>query len=380
MEPRSRGVAAALLLLSCLGAATCLGTADAQGAQLTASWIDNSNGGATTRLERRLQAATTYVAIADVPSGVSDYVDRTVSPGTTYCYRALAFDANGVSPYSDEACATSNPDGQVLAVTVSKAGDGAGTVTSAPAGISCGSVCADTYPAGASVTLTATAAAGSVFAGWSGACAGVAPCILAGNAPVTAIATFAVVSTAFVDVTPAHPFAPWIDAVTRAGIAAGCSSAPPQFCPDHPITRSEMAVLLLRAIHGAAYQPPAADGVFADVPLTDPFARWIERLAEEGLTGGCATNPLQYCPAGAVTRGQMAVFLLRATHGAAYTPGAVSGRFADVPSGHPFATWIEQLAREGITTGCGLDAYCPDAPVTRGQMAVFLVRAFDLPI
>jgi hypothetical protein len=75
----------------------------------------------------------------------------------------------------------------------------------------------------------------------------------------------------------------------------------------------------------------------------------------------------------------MAVFLLRATHGAGYAPPAATGTmFADVPASHPFATWIEQLAREGITGGCGSGMYCPDATVTRGQMAVFLARAFDL--
>ncbi len=54
--------------------------------------------------------------------------------------------------------------------------------------------------------------------------------------------------------------------------------------------------------------------------------------------------------------------------------------FTDVPLTHPFATWIEQLAREGITGGCGGTTYCPDATVTRGQMAVFLVRTFNLPM
>jgi hypothetical protein len=54
--------------------------------------------------------------------------------------------------------------------------------------------------------------------------------------------------------------------------------------------------------------------------------------------------------------------------------------FTDVPGSQPLAKWIEQLAREGITGGCGGGMYWPDDPVTRGQMAVFLVRTFNLPM
>ena len=87
------------------------------------------------------------------------------------------------------------------------------------------------------------------------------------------------------------------------------------------------------------------------------------------------------CPASDVTRGEMAVFLLRGIHGAGFDPPPATGTvFADVPVNHPFAKWIERLAAEGITGGCGPTTYCPDAPVTRGQMAVFLVRTFNLPM
>jgi hypothetical protein len=75
----------------------------------------------------------------------------------------------------------------------------------------------------------------------------------------------------------------------------------------------------------------------------------------------------------------MAVFLLRSKHGAGYTPPSATGTlFADVPAGHAFASWIERLAAEGIAGGCGSGRYCPDANVAREQMAVFLVRAFNL--
>ena len=106
---------------------------------------------------------------------------------------------------------------------------------------------------------------------------------------------------------------------------------------------------------------------------------WIEALKNDGITSGCGGGA--YCPEGMVTRAQMAVFLLRAEHGAPYIPPAVGAGtgFGDVPTSHWAAAWIKQLAAEGITGGCGSGNYCPESPVTRAQMAVFLVRTFGLP-
>ena len=58
-----------------------------------------------------------------------------------------------------------------------------------------------------------------------------------------------------------------------------------------------------------------------------------------------------------------------------YVPTGCAGIFGDVPCSSPFASWIEQLAAQGITGGCGGGHYCPDSPVTREQMAVFLLKS-----
>jgi hypothetical protein len=208
---------------------------------------------------------------------------------------------------------------------------------------------------------------------------------LAGAATGLSAPSFlAVTSNTFVDVPLDDPFIRWVEALFRAGITAGCATTPPFYCPSDSVTRAEMAVFLVRGIHGAHFSPPAATGtVFTDVPASLLLARWIEQLAHDGITGGCSTAPPQYCPDDGVSRGAMAIFLLRARHGASYDPPAATGTmFVDVPASHPFAKWIEQLAREGVTGGCSTNpsAYCPDDPVTRAQMAVFLVRAFGLPM
>lgn len=75
-------------------------------------------------------------------------------------------------------------------LTVTKAGTGSGTVTSSPAGVSCGTDCSEAYASGTSVTLTAAAAAGSTFAGWSGACSGTGTCVATMSAARSVTATF----------------------------------------------------------------------------------------------------------------------------------------------------------------------------------------------
>jgi hypothetical protein len=70
--------------------------------------------------------------------------------------------------------------------------------------------------------------------------------------------------------------------------------------------------------------------------------------------------------------------LLKTEHGSSYTPPGCMGVFQDVPCPSQFANWIEQLAAENITGGCGGGDYCPTASANRGQMATFLVKTFNL--
>ena len=159
----------------------------------------------------------------------------------------------------------------------------------------------------------------------------------------------------------------------RGGVYRVTLPGPPRFfCPDSGVRRDQMSVFLLKTEHGAGFAPPECQGGFGDVACPSQFADWIEQLAAEGITAGCAGG--NYCPLSAVTRAQMAVFLLKTEHGAAYLPPPCSGVFPDVPCPSLFADWIEQLAAEGITGGCAGGGFCPDLPVTRAQMAVFLLK------
>jgi hypothetical protein len=183
--------------------------------------------------------------------------------------------------------------------------------------------------------------------------------------------------TQFEDVTLGHPFGPFIANLVRASVTAGCGTG--IYCPESAVTRAQMAVFLLRSNDGPTYVPPACvTPAFGDVPCTSPFAPWVNELGVRQITSGCGGG--NYCPNDAVTREQMAVFLLRTLEGPTYVPpDCTTATFNDVPCTSPFAKWIEELVERGITAGCGGGSYCPTAANTRGQMAVFLSVTFGLP-
>jgi hypothetical protein len=174
----------------------------------------------------------------------------------------------------------------------------------------------------------------------------------------------------------------FIERLYNAGITGGCATTPNLlYCPDETVTRAQMAVFLLKSMHGPAFAPPlVGDSTgFDDVDTGYWAAAWIKQLAAEGITGGCGVG--LYCPEAPVTRAQMAVFLLKAKNGSGYLPPAIGdgSGFTDVADDYWAAVWIKQLAADGITGGCGPGLYCPENSVTRAQMAVFIVKTFGLP-
>ena len=248
-----------------------------------------------------------------------------------------------------------------------------------------GSMSAQTASLPTALTSNAFTRPGYSFSGWNTVVDGSGTAYANGanydfTADLTLYAQWTL-SPTFMDV-PANYWAwQYIESLYSAGITGGCSTNPLNYCPTQAVTRAQMAVFLLRGIHGSAYTPPAVNGStgFSDVASDHWAAAWIKQLAAEGITGGCGAGI--YCPENTVTRDQMAVFLLKAEHGSAYVPPAVTDTgFTDVPADYWAAAWIKQLAAEAITGGCGGGNYCPANPVTRDQMAVFLQRTFNLPL
>ena len=117
---------------------------------------------------------------------------------------------------------------------------------------------------------------------------------------------------------------------------------------------------------------------FLDVPYNYFAWKFVESVKNAGVMDPC--SPGNFCPSGSVTRGSMAIFLLRAKEGASYVPPpCTTPTFADVPCSDPLAPWVEELVRRGVTAGCGGGNYCPGNVVNRNQMAVFLIKTFEGP-
>jgi hypothetical protein len=186
------------------------------------------------------------------------------------------------------------------------------------------------------------------------------------------------VGDSFTDVPPSNPFYRFVETILHRGITGGCTAT--AYCPTNSTTRAQMAVFVLVAKEGAGYTPPACTTpVFADVPASSPFCPFVEELARRGVVSGCGGG--NYCPNNPVTREQMAVFVLRTLDPALNPPAcAPPNLYNDVPETSAFCRWIEELTNRNVVTGCGGGNYCPTAPVTRGQMGVFLAAGFSLTL
>jgi hypothetical protein len=185
------------------------------------------------------------------------------------------------------------------------------------------------------------------------------------------------VGASFTDVATSSGFYRFIETLLHHGVTGGCGAN--EYCPATSTTRDQMAVFVLVAKEGTGYVPPACTTpIFADVPASSPFCRWIEELARRAVVSGCGGG--NYCPTSAVTREQMAVFVLRTLDPALSPPACTAPIYNDVPATSGFCRWIEELTRRGVVTGCGGGNYCPAAAVTREQMGVFISVTFGLTL
>ncbi len=189
----------------------------------------------------------------------------------------------------------------------------------------------------------------------------------------------------FADVPESATFFDAANLMFDAGVTNGCQAsndaATRLFCPNNNITRGEMAAFLVRSVTGtltpALYNPAP---YFTDVPTTNGFFPFIQKLEELGITNGCGAG--LFCPTETIPRWEMAIFMVRsrlALHGAPFTTAKIP-YFTDVPTnvegnGVPFP-FIQRAYEEHVTNGCGVNPliYCPDELVTRGQMASFIMR------
>ena len=168
-----------------------------------------------------------------------------------------------------------------------------------------------------------------------------------------------------------------IEIVAALGITAGCNPpAGDRFCPLETITRAQMMAFLARAL-GDPREPATVAGGFDDVPDGAWYSGYLNAMSERGVVEQYEDGTFR--PLDPVTRLDMAVFVTRALP--TVPPVAEpQGAFVDVPASADHAAAVEGILEAGVTRGCSRVplSYCPDSPVTRAEMASFLVRALQL--
>lgn len=178
------------------------------------------------------------------------------------------------------------------------------------------------------------------------------------------------------DVTSSDPFYLEISKVYARGISVGCGNG--NFCPNDPVTREQMSAFIMRA-KGEFNPPTPASQRFNDVKSQNVFYNFIDRLAVLQITLGCTPDHLLYCPSDPVKRDQMAAFILRGLGefnpptpaSQRFSDVPSSNLF------YNFIDRLAVLnITLGCTPDHVM--YCPGDSVTRAQMAAFLVRAFNL--
>ncbi len=116
---------------------------------------------------------------------------------------------------------------------------------------------------------------------------------------------------------------------------------------------------------------------FADVSPSHPYYQDIEILYANGLTGGCNTSPLKFCPDQIMNRAQAAVFILRGNFGNTYVPDPATHFFKDDWSKGTWAEpWAEAMRIKGLSAGCLASPlkYCPWDQIPREQAVIFALR------
>lgn len=206
----------------------------------------------------------------------------------------------------------------------------------------------------------------------------------------------------FEDVPPSTKYFGVANRLWERTITKGCLAEPHFFCGEAGVSRADMAVLVVRSLYSVVvpgnaegFTPPSTP-YFVDVPASHPKFRYIQQLKFLGITSGCTAT--LYCPDYLVTNSQVAVFSVRArqllssgyNYGYVYSLGTVNNAitcpdyysctpyYNDVtPASSPFFAWIQtakELSGPMIQPpNCSTGGFCPEAPITSGQIAIFLV-------
>lgn len=179
------------------------------------------------------------------------------------------------------------------------------------------------------------------------------------------------------DITPSHPLFRAIQLSLLRMQILPISEV--NFNPDQKITKTEVAIALMRAKYGPGYVPTSKTAIYTDVPSTLWSAPWINQLHIDGYSLSCEPN--KFCPDKTVTRADLAIMLGKAKYGPSI-PSVSQSVFMDLAISNPATPWAQKLYENNITSGCSAQPlnFCPATEVTRSQLAVFLASAYPQPV
>lgn len=384
--------------------------------QIDLSWsAATDNVGVTGyRLERCQGAGCTNFTQVATPAGTS-FSDTGLTAGTSYVYRVRAADAAGnLGSYSGSAGATTLAAPAVTGLSCAPATIAANQTTTctftlnrpAPAGgfvvsVTSGSpallsapataaaaagASSGTFTATASATATTTGVVLTVTGGGSVSATvtvSANPCVYSVTSGNRLIAVGGGSLVATVATSPgcawtATTDAPsWITLQTPSGNGNGVFTV----VLGVNLGRARMGTV---SVGGQSFKVMQAGSTtivpFNDVLPSNPFFDYVSLMASNNITAGCLANPPLYCPDDAVTRAQMAVFMVSGLNIAQGTPLTYTAApyFNDVSSASGFFPFVQKIRDLNITAGCSLNPplYCPDASITHGQMAVFMIASW----
>lgn len=179
---------------------------------------------------------------------------------------------------------------------------------------------------------------------------------------------------------------PFAQSMWAAEAMQGCSVT--AFCRTSPLTRREMAKVLLLGRYGGSYVPPACPNgqtLFTDVACGDVNADWIYDLAARGITAGCSVTPKMYCPEDTIARKDQMVFLYKGMgttfpNGGCGVSGNPANQFdpSDTPTSANYCPYVNQAYTDGVTAGCNVSPlkFCPLTTLTRGDIAAFEQKVY----
>ena len=171
----------------------------------------------------------------------------------------------------------------------------------------------------------------------------------------------------FADVPRSHPSWEAVQLVAAREIMIGYSDV--DFAITDEQERGWAAAIIARMFDVNSSNPPAVP-TFQDVPTDHPAYAWIEGLAAAGLTSGCSAVPKLYCPDDPLTRAALAAFIVNGM-GWNVDNAPVQPYYQDLPdaAAHWSFAFVQLVSQHGLKFGCSNNTFCPDEPISRGDIA-----------